>query len=436
MKLDDFLISLGFDTSKLGSSIKEVEQKLSKVVDKSNKDALDSAKKTAKQRTKVELTEAEKLERARQQVKKQEEAKELRRRVRLEKDAGKATTNVQKQQQVQWAKQLGKEKNPQLKAMGNYYRKLQSDQTDVGNKSEIARRRRALGTLTNLQAFRDLKQDFGDEGRKAAAEYLRNAREALRKGNFDKVRDIRSSVTKKVRGGKFDSSELLNLSTRYAAGRGAPQDITNAFAGKMQFATSEREAKAYANALTMVSNRLNALDTAGKARLLAIVNRGDLAALTQFNKQLGVTSNEMRRAERRSIGLKAAQNGLVDSTRNMVRQYASMYAVFAGTTAINRVGQDFEAMNSSMLAAMGTKRQAQEEVKFLTELTSRLGMSTLDAADSYGKFVFASKGKLDTEQVRELFTGLSEMGTALGISKDRMKLSQVAIQQINGLPLQ
>jgi phage tail tape-measure protein len=87
-------------------------------------------------------------------------------------------------------------------------------------------------------------------------------------------------------------------------------------------------------------------------------------------------------------------------------------------------------MNSAMLAATGTAQLAGNEIEFLDQMTSRLGLSLLDTSDAYTKFLFASKGKLDQSETRELFEGLSELGTTLGVSKERMKLSMNAITQM------
>lgn len=128
--------------------------------------------------------------------------------------------------------------------------------------------------------------------------------------------------------------------------------------------------------------------------------------------------------------LNTVQKGLTDSTRNMVRAYASIFAVVGATAAINKTGQSFEAMNSAMLAAMGSEAEAAKQVEFLTGMTRRLGFSLLDTADQYTKFVFASKDKLDTEQVNTFFQSMAEAGTVLGVSKDRMRLSFNAVQQM------
>jgi tape measure domain-containing protein len=142
------------------------------------------------------------------------------------------------------------------------------------------------------------------------------------------------------------------------------------------------------------------------------------------------TAVELRRVERASKRTSAAQRGLGDSTNHLIRSYASVFALMAGTAAINKTGQSFEALNSAMLAAMGTTEEANEQIANLDKLTDRLGLSLLDTADQYTKFVFASKGKLPTDEVNLLFEGMAELGTTLGVSKERMKLSFTAIQQM------
>lgn len=159
---------------------------------------------------------------------------------------------------------------------------------------------------------------------------------------------------------------------------------------------------------------------------------GYRASVAELNNELNRYAHKQRQATMRTRKANIAMQGLNDSTRHMIRSYASLYAVFEATSAINRTGQQFEAMNSAMLAATGTSEMAANEVAFLDKMTSRLGLSLLDTSDAYTKFLFASKGKLDQDQTRELFTGLSELGTTLGVSKERMKLSMNAITQISG----
>lgn len=167
-----------------------------------------------------------------------------------------------------------------------------------------------------------------------------------------------------------------------------------------------------------------------EGRAKSMLARGDEAGFAALESQVARTTATMRKHTNTMLGMQTVQNGLSDSTRNMVRSFASVYALFAASSSINRTGQNFESLQSAMLAAMGTTDDAATQIAFLEEMTQRLGLSMLDTADQYTKFTFAAKGKLDTDQVNELFENMSELGLVLGVSKERMKLSFVALQQM------
>jgi len=153
-------------------------------------------------------------------------------------------------------------------------------------------------------------------------------------------------------------------------------------------------------------------------------------ATAKLNEDIREQIDLQRRNRMQIQKTNIAMQGLNDSTRHLIRSYASVFAVLGATQAINTTGQKFEAMNSAMLAATGTAEETANEITFLDGMTSRLGLSLLDTSDAYTKFLFASKGKLDQSETRELFEGLSELGTTLGVSKERMKLSMNAITQM------
>lgn len=184
----------------------------------------------------------------------------------------------------------------------------------------------------------------------------------------------------------------------------------------------------FASADPKIAARLKQIEKAYISNRKATLNGA--AANAQFNASLRDLNNSVIRARQRILSLTTVQNGLRDSTRNMVRQYASMFALFGATRSINSVGQQFEGLDSAMLAAFGNMDEAQAEIEHLDKLTTRLGMSLLDTATSYTKFIFASKGKMDTSEVRFLFDSMSELGTVLGLDKNRLNLSFVAIQQM------
>ena len=161
-----------------------------------------------------------------------------------------------------------------------------------------------------------------------------------------------------------------------------------------------------------------------------INNAKSTGELRDLNNEMQRNLHMHRKQQAELKKTNAAQRGLSDSTKHLIRSYVSVFAILGATNSINRVGQQFEAIDSAMLAAMGSTEEAAKQIAFLDTMTSRLGLSLADTADQYTKFIFASKGKMETEDVNFLFQSMAEMGTVLGISKDRMKLSFTAIQQM------
>lgn len=141
-------------------------------------------------------------------------------------------------------------------------------------------------------------------------------------------------------------------------------------------------------------------------------------------------SNDVKSFKRQLIGLQTVQGGLTDSTRNMIRSYASLFALWEGTTAIKRVGQDFEGIQASMLAAAGSGSAAAKDMEFINSIVDKMGLNLKNTTDAWVKFKFAAKGKISQEQQEDIFTGLSMFGTSLKVDDESMKRSQKALIQI------
>ncbi|QDP59456.1 MAG: hypothetical protein GOVbin4162_30 [Prokaryotic dsDNA virus sp.] len=163
------------------------------------------------------------------------------------------------------------------------------------------------------------------------------------------------------------------------------------------------------------------------------LNRETYAGERQFReyeRELRRTAAGMRKARRDAINLTTAQQGLKDSVRNSIRAYASLFALMEGTTAINRVGQDFEGMRASMLASSGGAVQAGKDLAFVRGEAVRLGLDLRDATDNFVKFQFAAKETMSQADTRALFTGFSEFATALQLTPARYEKALTALQQM------
>lgn len=174
-------------------------------------------------------------------------------------------------------------------------------------------------------------------------------------------------------------------------------------------------------------NFLNAVRNAPKT------DRSDVDLDRQFKdfrSTVNQTTTAISRHSRAMVGLQTVQFGLRDSTRNLVRSYASLFAVLAGTSVINTVGQDFETMKASMLLASGTADQAAVDFKFVRDEVMRLGLDLKDATDGFVKLKFAASGKISDTDINKLFVGYNEFAKAIGVDKFRVEKGMQAIQQM------
>ena len=157
------------------------------------------------------------------------------------------------------------------------------------------------------------------------------------------------------------------------------------------------------------------------------INMGSAEGIKEVAAQMRTSTREMKRSLR---SLAVVQNGLNDSTRNMVRSYVSLFALFEGTTAIKRVGMDFEGMEASMLAVAGNTEKAGVHLKFLREQSMRLGFDMAGASKGYIKLAVAAGDKLKQSELEEVFLSVAESAKVFQLSSDDMMGSIKAIQQM------
>lgn len=160
----------------------------------------------------------------------------------------------------------------------------------------------------------------------------------------------------------------------------------------------------------------------------AITNK-DVRTATRLNREVAEIAANYRKAARAANGLTLAQRGVADSTRNMVRSYASLFALLSGTQAINKVGQDFQTMRAGMLAASGTAEQSAKDLAFVDEQAVRLGLNLKQTAKDFVKLRAVNKDFTD-DQLQEVFLGIAEASTVLGLSADDTTGALRAVQQM------
>ncbi len=159
-----------------------------------------------------------------------------------------------------------------------------------------------------------------------------------------------------------------------------------------------------------VQEQKKALQQMAKARE-SFIKTGDTY---EFKK----LTSDIREFRRSMVGLQTVQMGLADSTRNMIRSYASLFALVEGTQAIERVGMDFQGMEVAMQAVEGNAKSAQESISFLRSESNRLGFDLVNGAKAYAKLAAAAEGKATKNEIQDTFTSIMEASTVFQLSMD------------------
>ena len=418
--IDDFLISLGFDTTKLKGQLDKLHNDLEK-----------AAGVSAKKHTKVKVDEAVKEAKAVKKVQ-----GEVTRAQRIATD--KLITRVEKLGIVtnQYRARLASIKKPAS---------LQKLKDDL-NEQIALQEKLAVKAKNNLKPEPQLHNAQVVAFQKQQAKLERERVAAEKRANKSAEAELRASLKRRERIQKEWDSRRYKRAVRAqmqenfsklaqdvgvrARNRGVDPELNAQFIRRIRTADNVTQAKQYADALRQVSTRIQAVDQQSRMKLMGILKEGDLPRLVLFNRELGKTSAEMNKARRSAIGLNAAQNGLHDSTRNLIRQYASLYAIFAGTAAISHQAKAMDGANAGLVAVTGNAEEAAQSLQFITQVAEQNGLAIADAAKDYVKFKAAIGDNHTIKETEEMFKDLTKAGVVFQLSQDDMKGIIRATQQM------
>jgi hypothetical protein len=169
----------------------------------------------------------------------------------------------------------------------------------------------------------------------------------------------------------------------------------------------------------------NAGEAAAKDALLESVAKAKTA-----NKVREIVAKERERLRLNKQLERSAhkQNFLMQRMQSSSKQFAgnmiSAFAVAGLGAGITRVGQDFEAVNNTMLAVSTNAQEAGQNFKFVRDESFRLGLSLKDSGKNFAKMLSA-RGKMSLEDTKKAFSGISEMSTLLGLSAEESTRAKV-----------
>ena len=118
------------------------------------------------------------------------------------------------------------------------------------------------------------------------------------------------------------------------------------------------------------------------------------------------------------------------SSKQLVGNYISVFAAVGVLSNVTTIGQDFESINATFKAVSENAQVAGENLQFVRDETMRLGLSYKEASKGFSQMLASNQGQLQLNEVKELFIGVSEAGTLLGLSADDQAGSLRALQQM------
>ena len=118
---------------------------------------------------------------------------------------------------------------------------------------------------------------------------------------------------------------------------------------------------------------------------------------------------------------------LIDSAKGAI--------VIGATVALGKsvmtAGQDLQSVESGLTAVTGSSEAAAKEMQYLRDQANRLGLDLIKTSRDYMKFSASTKSSMDSATTKNIFEGLSEYSTVLGLTADQSSLALNALSQMS-----
>ena len=123
-------------------------------------------------------------------------------------------------------------------------------------------------------------------------------------------------------------------------------------------------------------------------------------------------------------------NQSIHDMRGAFVQATASYTAFAGVKAIANIGKQYESRYAGMLVGTGSAEEAKNQISYLDKEVYRLGLDMNVASQGLVQMSVAANGVMQGGQLQDLFTGLSELSTAVKLDPFRYEKAIMAISQM------
>lgn len=227
------------------------------------------------------------------------------------------------------------------------------------------------------------------------------------------------------------------INTMRNAARDAGTDVTRLAAAQQQFQTALEGVKVKSDALAATQRQQLAISQALGTSTVTSANR----QATAYNNTANASARLAREAKNSEVALSDLENRGRAAMTWAQRLHGEMIALamsFVGVyAAINQmkaaldVAMQVDAAKAKLTVVTdGNQKQAAAELKFVRSEADRLGISFVTLAKNYSGLALSSKDtELSGEEVRQVFTGLTEAFRVYNLSAAQVDLAMNGVNQ-------
>lgn len=298
--------------------------------------------------------------------------------------------------------------------------------------SDLRRLRSEITNLNNMQRNLNSSRRSLSGSRNSFTD--RRDREAEYAREVQHQRDM--ALARRNPTGAGNSRQSDERRRQEALGRSMANDITtanrlrergarrNAEAERAHFRALERARSAIRNSTLMQEQGANAAQRSAQANI-----RARIAAARTAEEVRSIVAQERARLRLMQRQGSVARR-MQQSSRQMMTNYVSAFAVAAVGVGITKTGQEFERAANTLTAITGSAQKAASEMQYLKDITYQMGIPLKETAKDYAKLTASATGFLSEGQIKNLFEDLTKAAVVLGTTSEDQGLVFKALTQM------
>lgn len=200
---------------------------------------------------------------------------------------------------------------------------------------------------------------------------------------------------------------------------------------------AEREALANEK-LNSAYNQLNAARARAKNVLRDLIasESASNAEIRKAQREFDVLDQKVRKADKavgdfsKSVG---NYKGALSGIGNLMGAFGISTGLYLAADLVKNIFETTKQLQSMDLAlkmVSGTQQEFANNQLFLTNLAEQYGIEIKGLTKNFTEFWVASKGKLEAEQIKEIFTSISKSVAVMGLSVEQQDSAFLALQQM------